>query len=50
MAVEADVNPSIQECTRGQDHARGIEANAHLRDNAANAVTLHDEVIARRLK
>ena len=47
MAVEADVDRPVQESAGRQDHAARIEANAHLRDDAANAVALHHEVVAR---
>src|SRR4029079_11998394 len=45
-----DVDTAVEEGPGGEDHARSVEANAYLRDNAHHTVTFNDQVVAGRLE
>ena len=50
MALQADVDPAVEEGAGGQDDGRGIETDAGRGDDAGDAIPRQHEVVARRLE
>ena len=50
MAVETHVDTAVQECACGQDNGSTLKANAHLRYNAGDNVSLDEQILTRALK